>query len=102
MSSMSCMVPQPLATRGNRSCPEFWVITGDQRYPGYRTPIVAPEPSIEWSVKKHPLDGRLNRFSYVNIGSSKGFDDEIVGLKPPRFQLGIPWWCPSCCPRGYV
>jgi hypothetical protein len=29
------MVPQPFAARGNQSCPKFWAITGDPRYPGY-------------------------------------------------------------------
>jgi hypothetical protein len=32
--SMGCMVSQPFAVGGNRSYPEFWVITGSLRYPG--------------------------------------------------------------------
>jgi hypothetical protein len=45
---MVCLVPQPFAARGNRLYPDFWVINGDPRYLGYKTPTVAPEPSIEW------------------------------------------------------
>jgi hypothetical protein len=41
------MVPQPFATGGKWSYLEFWVVTSDPRYPGYKTPTVAPEPSIE-------------------------------------------------------
>jgi hypothetical protein len=33
------MVPQPFAIGGNQSYPEFWVVTGDPRYPGYLTLI---------------------------------------------------------------
>jgi hypothetical protein len=28
-----------LAARGNHSYPDFWVVTGGPRYPGYKTPI---------------------------------------------------------------
>jgi hypothetical protein len=38
ISGTGCMVPQPFAARGNRSYPEFWAITGNPRYPGYKTP----------------------------------------------------------------
>jgi hypothetical protein len=37
MSGMGCMVSQPLIAGGNRSCPEFWVVTDDLQYPGYNT-----------------------------------------------------------------
>jgi hypothetical protein len=54
-----CMVSQPFATRGNRSYLEFWVVTGNPWYPGYFTPIVAPEPSLEWVVGAgHSMVGR--------------------------------------------
>jgi hypothetical protein len=45
--SMGCVVPQPFAAGGNRSYLDFSVVTGDRRYLGYKTPIVAPEPSVE-------------------------------------------------------
>jgi hypothetical protein len=35
ISDTGCMVPQPFTTEENRSYLEFWVITGDPRYPGY-------------------------------------------------------------------
>jgi hypothetical protein len=38
----------------------FWVITSGLWYPGYRTPTVAPEPSIEWSARAvHWMGGRI-------------------------------------------
>jgi hypothetical protein len=42
------MVPQPLAASGNRSYLDFWVVTSDPWYPGYKTLKVALEPSVEW------------------------------------------------------
>jgi hypothetical protein len=44
---MDCMVPQPFATEGNQSYPEFWAVTSDPWNPGYFTLTVAPEASIE-------------------------------------------------------
>jgi hypothetical protein len=38
---------EKFAAGGNRSCPEFWAVTGGLRYPRYITPLVAPEPSVE-------------------------------------------------------
>jgi hypothetical protein len=35
---MRCMVPQSFAAGGNRSYPEFWVVTGGPRYSGYIIP----------------------------------------------------------------
>jgi hypothetical protein len=37
---MRCMVPQPFAAGGNRSYLDFWAVTDDPQYPGYKTPIV--------------------------------------------------------------
>jgi hypothetical protein len=48
--SMTCMVSQPFVTGGNRSYLEFWAITGGPWNPGYITPTVAPELSIEQVV----------------------------------------------------
>jgi hypothetical protein len=45
--SMGCMVPQSFAAGGNRSYLKFWVVIGGPQYPGYITPRVAPEPSVE-------------------------------------------------------
>jgi hypothetical protein len=46
-ASMGYMVPQPFAAGGNQLYLEFWAVTDGPWYPGYITPIVAPEPSIE-------------------------------------------------------
>jgi hypothetical protein len=80
---MGCMVPQPFAAGGNQSYREHWAVTGGLRYQGYFTPIVAPVPSVERAVKKHPLDGRKNRCFYVTAGTFTGFSGEIMGLIPP-------------------
>jgi hypothetical protein len=34
------VLPQPFATRENRSYPEFWAITDNPRYPGYFTSTI--------------------------------------------------------------
>jgi hypothetical protein len=47
ISGIGCVVPHPLAIGGNWPYLGLSVITGDPRYPGSITPIVAPEPSIE-------------------------------------------------------
>jgi hypothetical protein len=40
--------------------PGYWDITGDPRYPGYRTLTIAPEPSIEWvAVADRLSDDRM-------------------------------------------
>jgi hypothetical protein len=44
---MGCMVSQPSTTGGIRLHPDFWAVTGDPWYPGYKTLIVAPLPSVE-------------------------------------------------------
>jgi hypothetical protein len=31
------MIPQPFVAGGNWSYPDFWAVTGDPRYPGYKT-----------------------------------------------------------------
>jgi hypothetical protein len=41
---MGCMVPEPFATGVNWSYLDFWAITDNLQYPGYKTPTVAPEP----------------------------------------------------------
>jgi hypothetical protein len=77
------MVPQPFAVGGNRSYLEFWAVISGPRYPGYITPIVAPEPSVERVVGPSHSMGGQNRISYGTVGTSVRFNGEIVGLKPP-------------------
>jgi hypothetical protein len=48
---MGCIIPESFAAGENRSYPEFRVVTGGPRYPGYFTPTEAPEPSVEQAVK---------------------------------------------------
>jgi hypothetical protein len=43
---MRFVVPQPFTAGGKRSYLDLWVVTGDPRYPGYKTPTIAPKPSI--------------------------------------------------------
>jgi hypothetical protein len=42
-----CMVPRHFAAGGNMLYLDYWTVIGDPWYTGYKTPIVAPEPSIE-------------------------------------------------------
>jgi hypothetical protein len=35
---MWCLIPQPFTAGGNRLYPDFWVVTSDPWYPGYKTP----------------------------------------------------------------
>jgi hypothetical protein len=38
----------------------FWAVIGDPWYPGYKTPTVAPEPSVEWVAGAvHSMGGRI-------------------------------------------
>jgi hypothetical protein len=38
-----------------------WAITDAPRYPGYKTPIVAPEPFIEWVARAvHSTEGKIS------------------------------------------
>jgi hypothetical protein len=41
------LFPNHFAAQGSRSYPDYLAVTGDPRYPGYKTPIVTPEPSVE-------------------------------------------------------
>jgi hypothetical protein len=56
------LLPQPIATGVNMIVSKFvWVITDGPQYPRYRTPIVAPEPSVEWVVRAvHSTGGRIS------------------------------------------
>jgi hypothetical protein len=44
---MGCMVSQPSTTGGIWLYPDFWAVTGDPWYLGYKTLRVAPLPSVE-------------------------------------------------------
>jgi hypothetical protein len=57
MSGTGCMVAQSFAVGGNNLYPEFWAKTGAPWYPRYKTPTVAPEPSIEWVAGANCLTG---------------------------------------------
>jgi hypothetical protein len=37
ISGMGCLVPQSFPTGGNRTYLDFWDVTDDPRYPGYKT-----------------------------------------------------------------
>jgi hypothetical protein len=40
--------------------PDFWVVTDDLRYPGYKTPTAAPKSSVQWMAKAiHLTEGRI-------------------------------------------
>jgi hypothetical protein len=42
------------------SYPDYWIITGDPRYPGYKTLTVGPELFVEQVAKAGRLrDGRM-------------------------------------------
>jgi hypothetical protein len=54
------MVSESLAAGGNQSYPDLWVITGNPQYPGYKTPTVSPEPSVEWVARAvHSMGGTI-------------------------------------------
>jgi hypothetical protein len=62
------MVTQPFAAGGNRSYLDLWVITGDPRYSGYKTPTVAPEPSVERVARAvHSIRGRIGTHMILRV-----------------------------------
>jgi hypothetical protein len=68
------MVPQSLATGANRSCPEFWAVTDDPQYTGYKTSTVAPKPTIEQSVE-----------NVISMGGK-------IGSHMLEHFYGVQWW----------
>jgi hypothetical protein len=57
-----CMVHQPFDARGNRSYPEFWVVTGGPRYLRYITPTIFKhkfnsDGTLEWYKGRWVLRG---------------------------------------------
>jgi hypothetical protein len=53
---------------GTRCIYIFWVVTDDVRYAGYKTPIVAPEPSIEWVAGAiHLMEGRIGTHMILRV-----------------------------------
>jgi hypothetical protein len=75
---MGCMVSQPFTARGNWSYPDFWAVTGDSWYPGYKTLKVAPEPSVEQVAEAVYLTGG-------KIGT------DIILWVSPRDLVVRPW-----------
>jgi hypothetical protein len=60
ISGTGCLVSQPFTAGENRSYSIFWVVTSDPRHPGYKTPTVVPESSIERVVRGvHSTGGRI-------------------------------------------
>jgi hypothetical protein len=48
--------------------PDFWVITDDPWYQGYKTLIVAPEPSVEQAViAVHSTRGRIGTHMLLRV-----------------------------------
>jgi hypothetical protein len=62
-------LPSRLPLGGNRDVFKFvWVITGGPWYPGYRTPTVAHEPSVERVVRVvHSLGGRSGTLMSLQV-----------------------------------
>jgi hypothetical protein len=72
------MVPQLFVAGRNRSYPNFWVITSDPRYLGYKTLIVAPEPSVERVVRAiHSMGGRIDTHMLLRV--------------PPQYSVVGSW-----------
>jgi hypothetical protein len=68
ISSMGCVAPQSFAAGGNRSYLDFWTITCDLLYPRYKTPTVAPEPSVEHVVgASHSMGGRIGTHMVLRV-----------------------------------
>jgi hypothetical protein len=75
---MGCMVPQSFSTTGNRSYLDLWAVTSDPWYPEYKTPIVAPEPSVERVPgAAHSTGGRIGT--------------QMLLLVPPQDSVVRPW-----------
>jgi hypothetical protein len=67
-SDTGCFVSQTFATRGKRSYPDWWVITSDPRYLGYKIPIVASEPFIERVARVvHSMGGRIGTLMLLRV-----------------------------------
>jgi hypothetical protein len=67
---MRCMVPQPFARGGNRSYLEFWVITDDPWYPGYKTPTRGERRGSVIPHIKPLLPPPLHRSGHGNVEMS--------------------------------
>jgi hypothetical protein len=54
------MVPWSFATGGKRAYLDFWAVTGDPWYSGYKTLTIAPESSVESVVRAvHTMGGKI-------------------------------------------
>jgi hypothetical protein len=68
ISSMGCLVPQPFASGENWTYPDFWAVTGDLWYPGYKSPTVATEPSVERVTGvTHSMGGRIGTHTLLHV-----------------------------------
>jgi hypothetical protein len=62
------MILQSFTTGGNQSYPDFWAITGDLWYPGYKTPTVASNPFIERVAGViHSIGGRIDTHTLLQV-----------------------------------
>jgi hypothetical protein len=47
-----------------------WAVTSVPRYPGYKTPIVAPDPFVEWVVRAdRSTGGRVGTHMLLRVPS---------------------------------
>jgi hypothetical protein len=75
ISGMECMVPQSLAASGNRPYLDLLAVTSDTLYPGYKTPIVAPKPSVKRVVRVvHSMRDRIGTHMILWVPSQ---DSEV-------------------------
>jgi hypothetical protein len=60
----------------------YWDIIGGPRYLRYRTPTVAPEPSVKRVARAvHSMGGRIG--THISLRVPAGFSGEAMGLKLP-------------------
>jgi hypothetical protein len=60
MSGTRWMVLQSFTAGGNQSYLDFWVVTDDPLYPGYKTLTIAPKASVERVARAvHLMGGRI-------------------------------------------
>jgi hypothetical protein len=109
---MRCMVPQPFAIGENRSYLDLWVVTGDPRYSGYKTPthtfcidcthlpldliIWLKLSSLNWTASptprfliknRQPYPADLHRHAIVGSPSLNP-----TGLPLIWYYIGLPLW----------
>jgi hypothetical protein len=86
--------PNRFATGGNWSYPDYWSVTGDPRYPGYKTPTVTPEPSVERVAGPSRLtDGRIG--THMILWGTLQDSEVIKGLKASMIRFWNPVVVPT-------